>query len=106
VVVGKGGKTAVPVVEMNTEAIFKKLKEIIDLRGKKSTDKASVIEGLKSLLGITKSAYQKARVLLALIPAQFDISSSAGAGFMPTEAWHRYLFFLSNPKSVWPRISV
>lgn len=107
VVVGKGGKTAMPVVELNAEAIFKKLNEIIVQRGKRGTDKAAVIEGLKALLDCAKSPYQKSRVLLSLIPAQFDISTSAGSGHMPTEAWHRYYFLMKSYHTlVWPRTSV
>jgi translation initiation factor 3 subunit C len=64
-----------------------------------------VIEGLKSLLESAKSPYQRSRVLLALIPAQFDFSTSSGSGFMPTEAWHRYKFKYVNCFSLAQNIS-
>lgn len=89
IVVGKGGKS----VELSLENLFKKLKELVELRGKKSTDKLSMIHQLQKLLQQSKSAYQKSRVLLALIPAQFDYTS-VSLGYMTIDVWKR--FSLSN----------
>lgn len=84
--VGKSGK-AVEIA--TTENLFKKLKELMDMRGKKSTDRLVMIQQLRSLLQVASTPYQKTRVLLALIPAEFDYTT-ANLGYMAVDIWKRY----------------
>ncbi len=58
------------------------------MRGKKNTDRLAMVKTLRKLLEVSKTPYQKARVLLALIPAQFDYNTSA-AGHMTLEMWRK-----------------
>ncbi|KAJ3380657.1 Translation initiation factor 3 subunit c [Lobulomyces angularis] len=74
-----------PVVALSMENLFKKLKELMDVRGKKSTDKLVMIKELRTLLNYSKTPYQKCRILLALIPAEFDYTNAAG--YMGIELW-------------------
>ncbi|CAJ0871297.1 1541_t:CDS:2 [Entrophospora sp. SA101] len=56
---------------------FKKIQELLEVmeaRGKKNTDRLEQIKILQSLLEVASTPYQQIRVLLALIPAQFDYS--------------------------------
>ena len=80
--VGAGGKT----VELNQENIYKKLKEVADARGKKNTNREDQARILERLLVVANSPYQKIRVLLALISAQFDFPISA-SGYMNIPLW-------------------
>lgn len=115
VVVGKGGKaastpTAAP-VKLTPEALFKALKHITDQRGKKSTDRSAMVQSLRDLyVQQCSSPYQSAKVLLVLIPAQFDLwtGSATSGGYIPTESWHKYdpLDRFANLVLDWPRISV
>ncbi|CAG8458925.1 395_t:CDS:10 [Ambispora leptoticha] len=80
--VGKGGKP----VEYTAENLFKKLKEVLEARGKKNTDRLDQIRVLHALLLVANTPYQQIRVLLALIPAQFDYNQSM-SGYMGAEMW-------------------
>ncbi|KAG9303985.1 hypothetical protein G9A89_005895 [Geosiphon pyriformis] len=73
-------------VEYTVDNLFKKLKEVMEARGKKNTDRLGQIKILQTLLGVTKTPYQQIRVLLALIPAQFDYNQSM-SGHMTSEMW-------------------
>ncbi|KAH6572401.1 hypothetical protein BASA50_003241 [Batrachochytrium salamandrivorans] len=84
-VVGKGGKP----IDLSPEGLFSKLAEVLDARGKKSTDKLAQIEILVHLLGASVTPYQKVRMLLALIPARFDYVPVSG--FMSAEMWNKTL---------------
>ncbi|KAI8826945.1 eukaryotic translation initiation factor 3 subunit 8 N-terminus-domain-containing protein [Fimicolochytrium jonesii] len=81
-VVGKGGK----VFEVKPENLFKKLQELINLRGKKGTDRQVQLDNLQRVLEVAETPYQKIKVLLALIPARFD-SVSSTTGHMTAEMW-------------------
>ncbi|KAI9002417.1 eukaryotic translation initiation factor 3 subunit 8 N-terminus-domain-containing protein [Gaertneriomyces semiglobifer] len=80
--VGKGGKVA----ELKPEDLFKKLREMIEARGKKGTDRTTQMQQFDSLLNIAATPYGKIKVLLALIPARFDVSSSSFA-YLPIDVW-------------------
>ncbi|KAJ3323439.1 Translation initiation factor 3 subunit c [Blyttiomyces sp. JEL0837] len=80
--VGKSGKA----IEVTPENLYKKLTELLVARGKKSTDKVAQVTNFKRLLEVAGSPHQKAQVLLALIPAQFDFNPVV-SGFMPTDLW-------------------
>ncbi|OZJ02772.1 hypothetical protein BZG36_03483 [Bifiguratus adelaidae] len=80
--IGKGGK----VLELTQENLFKKLREVMEARGRKNTDRTEQINILQRLLTVAVSPYQKIKVLLALISAQFDTNVSA-TGYMNIELW-------------------
>ncbi|KAG0218179.1 eukaryotic translation initiation factor 3 subunit 8 N-terminus-domain-containing protein [Mortierella sp. GBAus27b] len=80
--VGAGGKA----VELNQDNLFKKLKEVIDARGKKNTNREEQVRILERLLVVANSPYQKIRVLLNLISAQFDFAVGL-SGYMSIPLW-------------------
>ncbi|KAF9344648.1 Translation initiation factor 3 subunit c, partial [Mortierella sp. NVP85] len=80
--VSAGGKT----IELNQENLFKKLKEVIDARGKKNTNREEQVRILERLLVVANSPYQKIRVLLSLISAQFDFAVGL-SGYMSIPLW-------------------
>ncbi|KAJ3107916.1 Translation initiation factor 3 subunit c [Phlyctochytrium planicorne] len=80
--VGKSGKA----IDVTPENLFKKLAELLEARGKKSTDKVTQISNFQRLLEVASSPYQKTKVLLALIPAQFDHIPPI-TGYMPIDIW-------------------
>ncbi|GAB5593322.1 Translation initiation factor 3 subunit c [Umbelopsis nana] len=81
--VGKGGKA---VVEITSENLLQKLREVLEARGKKSTDRNEQINILQALYKDAKSSYQKIKVLLALISSRFDANLST-TGYMQVELW-------------------
>ncbi|KAG0198473.1 Translation initiation factor 3 subunit c [Mortierella sp. GBA30] len=80
--VGAGGKT----VEFTQENLFKKLREVADARGKKNTNREEQVRILEKLLVIANTPYQKIRVLLSLISAQFDFAVGL-SGYMSIPLW-------------------
>ncbi|KAJ3137002.1 Translation initiation factor 3 subunit c, partial [Irineochytrium annulatum] len=87
---GLGGFTAVgekgKIFDVNPENLYKKLTELLEARGKKSTDKAGQILNLTKCFEVANTLHQKVKVLLALIPAQFD-HISITTGYMPVDVW-------------------
>lgn len=81
-IVGKGGK----MIDVSKDNLLDRLAELLEERGKKSTDKMLLIQNIGGLLKISASPYQTLKVLLALIPARFDYTSSAG-GYTPIDIW-------------------
>lgn len=81
--VGKGGKA---VVEITPENLLQKLREVLEARGKKSTDRNEQITILQRLLKDASSPYQKIKVLLTLISSRFDANLSM-SGYMQVELW-------------------
>ncbi|TPX31340.1 hypothetical protein SmJEL517_g05301 [Synchytrium microbalum] len=88
-IVGKGGKVP-KLFEVTIETLFKKLRELLEARGKKSTDKGVQVTNLKRLQEVANTPHAKIRVLLALIPAQFDYTPTA-LGYMNVDAWRNTL---------------
>lgn len=80
--VGAGGKT----VEFTQENLFKKLREVADARGKKNTNREEQVRVLEKLLHISNTPYQKIRVFLSLISAQFDFAVGL-SGYMNIPLW-------------------
>ncbi|KAJ6593802.1 eukaryotic translation initiation factor 3 subunit 8 [Mycena capillaripes] len=80
--VGKGGKA----MQFSSEGILKNLQAVQEARGKKNTDRAEQIRILEKLLEVAVTAYQRIRVLLALVSSRFDYNSSV-ATHMPNELW-------------------
>ncbi|KAI9505588.1 eukaryotic translation initiation factor 3 subunit 8 N-terminus-domain-containing protein [Coemansia spiralis] len=84
--VGKGGKAAAKPV-LTAESLNKHLREVLDARGRKSTDKRESVRTLESLLAIAANSLQKAKVLMALVSAQFD--NAGGSVYMAVDLWHK-----------------
>ncbi|KAF7792277.1 hypothetical protein EIP86_003313 [Pleurotus ostreatoroseus] len=80
--VGKGGRT----MQFTPDTIFKNLQLVQEARGKKNTDRTEQIRILEKLLEVAVTAYQRIRVLLALISARFDYNSSVTT-YMPIDLW-------------------
>ncbi|KAF9951833.1 Translation initiation factor 3 subunit c [Mortierella alpina] len=80
--VGAGGKT----VEFTQENLFKKLREVAEARGKKNTNREEQVRVLEKLLHISNTPYQKIRVFLSLISAQFDFAVGL-SGYMSIPLW-------------------
>ncbi|KAF9409052.1 Translation initiation factor 3 subunit c [Podila epigama] len=80
--VGAGGKT----VEFTQDNLFKKLKEVVDARGKKNTNREEQVRILEKLLVVANTPYQKILVLLNLISAQFDFATGL-SGYMSIPLW-------------------
>eukprot|EP00842_Homolaphlyctis_polyrhiza_P002839 jgi/Hompol1/3556/HPOL_006613-RA len=85
-VVGKSGKSVKP-LDLTPEGIFNKLAEVLNARGKRSTDKLGQIDVLSQLHAASTTPYQQIRVLLALIPARFDYVPPT-SGYMLPEMWN------------------
>ncbi|KAG0262626.1 Translation initiation factor 3 subunit c [Actinomortierella ambigua] len=80
-------------IEFNQENLFKRLREVNDARGKKNTDREEQARILEKLLTVASTPYQKIRVLLALVSAQFDFAIGL-SGFMSIPLWktaHKHL---------------
>ncbi|CAG8433051.1 8593_t:CDS:2 [Diversispora eburnea] len=73
-------------IEYTSENLFKKLREVMEARGKKNTDRLEQIKILQKLLEVAITPYQQIRVLLALIPAQFDYNPSM-SNYMNVDMW-------------------
>lgn len=72
--VGRDGKAMI----YTPESILKNLRAIAENRGRKGTDRQETIKILEKLLEVAKSEYQRIRVLLGLIAARFDTTSTTG----------------------------
>ena len=90
-IVGKGGK----IIDVSKYNLLDRLAELLEERGKKSTDKMLLIQNIGSLLKISASPYQSLKVLLALIPSRFDYTSTSG-GYTPIDIWKCALDELNN----------
>ena len=89
--VGAGGKT----VEFTQENLFKKLREVAEARGKKNTNREEQVRVLEKLLHISNTPYQKIRVFLSLISAQFDFAVGL-SGYMSIPLWKKYVVITSS----------
>ncbi|KAF9104265.1 Translation initiation factor 3 subunit c [Mortierella sp. GBA35] len=89
--VGAGGKT----IELNQENLFKKLREVVDARGKKNTNREDQVRILERLLVVANTPYQKIIVLLNLISAQFDFAIGL-SGYMNIPLWKNADKYLNN----------
>ncbi|KAL0145621.1 eukaryotic translation initiation factor 3 subunit 8 N-terminus-domain-containing protein [Mucor lusitanicus] len=81
--VGKGGKA---VAAVTSENLLTRLREVLESRGKKNTNRDEQIATLEALLEGAKSPFQKISVLLALIASRFDITASK-APYMDLAVW-------------------
>ena len=73
---------------VTSEMLFKSLAAVLEARGRKSTDRTEQTTTLVKLLAAAKTPYQKIRVLLMLLAARFDYSTSASA-CMPSDLWEQ-----------------
>jgi len=97
-VVGKGGKVAdsekekaaaaitAILSDVNPKTLLKKLREVIEVRGKKGTDRDQQIQILQRLYEFATTPYHKIKVQLALISSFFDYSSSM-TSFLQLNHW-------------------
>lgn len=89
--VGKGGKK----VEFSADIVVKKLKEIVQARGKKNTDKNEQVATLVKLLAVAGTPRHKIKVLFTLISSRFDYGMGITA-FTPANLWKSALNELSS----------
>ena len=82
--VGAGGKS----IELSQDNLYKKLREVVDARGKKNTNREEQVKILERLLVVANTPYQKIIVLLNLISAQFDFATGI-SGFMNIPLWKK-----------------
>lgn len=82
--VGAGGKS----IELTQDNLFKKLREVVDARGKKNTNREEQVKILERLLVVANTPYQKIIVLLNLISAQFDFATGI-SGYMNIPLWKK-----------------
>ncbi|KAK4993666.1 Translation initiation factor 3 subunit c [Elasticomyces elasticus] len=80
--VGQGGKAMV----YTPESILKHLRQIIESRGRKNTDRLEQIRVMEKLVDVAINDYQKIRVYLTLIATRFDLTSGTGSQ-MSQEQW-------------------
>merc|ERR1712072_495213 len=80
--VGAGGKAMV----YTAESILKHLRQILESRGRKNTDRLEQIRIMEKLLDVAHTDYQRIRVYLTLIAARFDLTSGTGSQ-MSQEQW-------------------
>merc|ERR1711939_615986 len=80
--VGAGGKAMV----YTAESILKHLRQIVESRGRKNTDRLEQIRIMEKLLDVAHTDYQRIRVYLTLIAARFDLTSGTGSQ-MSQEQW-------------------
>ncbi|ORX37992.1 eukaryotic translation initiation factor 3 subunit 8 N-terminus-domain-containing protein [Kockovaella imperatae] len=70
--IGRGGRA----LNLTADGVLRTLREIVEQRGKKNTDRAETIKILSKLLEVSATTYQRIRVYLALIPARLDYSQN------------------------------
>ncbi|KAI7615521.1 Eukaryotic translation initiation factor 3 subunit, partial [Hortaea werneckii] len=80
--VGAGGKAMV----YTAESILKHLRQIVESRGRKNTDRLEQIRIMEKLLDVAHTDYQRIRVYLTLIATRFDLTSGTGSQ-MSQEQW-------------------
>ncbi|GAA5804708.1 hypothetical protein HPULCUR_010211 [Helicostylum pulchrum] len=73
--VGKSGKV---IAEITQENLFERLKEVLESRGKKNTNRKEQLNVLEALLKSAITPFQKISVLQALLASRFDVSVASG----------------------------
>ncbi|KAI8063594.1 eukaryotic translation initiation factor 3 subunit 8 N-terminus-domain-containing protein [Gongronella butleri] len=86
--VGRGGKAATPAAQEAAEnkPVLVRLREIMESRGKKNTDREAQTTSLEQLLKRSANSFQKILVLLALIASRFDLTIGSTTA-METKNW-------------------
>lgn len=84
--VERSGKRA----ELTPALVMKRLKEIVQARGKKNTDKDEQVAMLLKLLGVAATPRHRIKVLFALISSRLDYGMGMVA-FCPTHIWQSAL---------------
>ncbi|ORZ20528.1 eukaryotic translation initiation factor 3 subunit 8 N-terminus-domain-containing protein [Absidia repens] len=80
--VGKGGRAA----EIDDRPILVRLREVLESRGKKNTDRDEQANTLELLYSKSQSPFQKISVLLALIASRFDLTIGS-TSHMDVKTW-------------------
>lgn len=73
--VGKSGKV---IAEITQENLFARLKEVLESRGKKNTNRQEQLNVLEALLKSAVTPFQKISVLQGLLASRFDVSVASG----------------------------
>ncbi|KAG2237238.1 eukaryotic translation initiation factor 3 subunit 8 N-terminus-domain-containing protein [Thamnidium elegans] len=73
--VGKSGKV---IAEITQENLFARLKEVLESRGKKNTNRQEQLNVLEALLKNAITPFQKISVLQVLLASRFDVSVALG----------------------------
>ncbi|KAI8341430.1 eukaryotic translation initiation factor 3 subunit 8 N-terminus-domain-containing protein [Chlamydoabsidia padenii] len=81
--VGKSGKV---VAEVDDKPVLVRLREVLENRGKKNTDREEQTNILASLYVNSKTSFQKISVLLALIASRFDLTIGS-TSHMDIKTW-------------------
>ncbi|KAF2432749.1 eukaryotic translation initiation factor 3 subunit C [Tothia fuscella] len=81
-VVGPGGKALI----YTPESILKHLRSVAESRGRKGTDRIEQIRVMEKLFDVSTTDYQRIRVLVSLVAARFDTSTTSG-GAMAVDQW-------------------
>ncbi|OMJ21966.1 Eukaryotic translation initiation factor 3 subunit C [Smittium culicis] len=82
-----GRKQKKKAVVYSAETLSAKLTEILESRGRKGVEKSETISTLYSLLKVSANDLQKVKVLLVLIPTQFDYFPSTSS-YLQSKAWN------------------
>ncbi|CAO3592125.1 unnamed protein product [Absidia cylindrospora] len=80
--VGKGGRAA----EIDERPVLVRLREVLENRGKKNTDRDEQANTLELLYSKSTSHFQKISVLLALIASRFDLTIGS-TSHMDVKTW-------------------
>lgn len=71
---------------MSEDQLDERLREILSNRGRKGTNKLAQIDLIESLVVGAKSPVQRVNIYIALIAAQFDVTTPSQL-FMPSNIW-------------------
>ncbi|OLY83522.1 Eukaryotic translation initiation factor 3 subunit C [Smittium mucronatum] len=82
-----GRKQQKKAVVYTAETLSAKLLEILESRGRKGADKSETLSTLYGLLKVSANDLQKTKVLLLLIPTQFDYFPSTSS-YLQSKAWN------------------
>ncbi|KAI8348039.1 eukaryotic translation initiation factor 3 subunit 8 N-terminus-domain-containing protein [Choanephora cucurbitarum] len=81
--VGKAGKI---VADITPENLLVRLREVLDNRGRKNTNREEQMEILETLLQQAKSTFQKIAVLQVLLSSRFDVTVARNES-LKVDAW-------------------
>ncbi|PVU89349.1 hypothetical protein BB561_005404 [Smittium simulii] len=89
------GKKSKPKSIYNSDNLRVKLAEIASSRGRKGVDKFEVLRNLEQIYEVAINPLQKTKVLLILIPSQFDTFADSNPAFT-SSSWLKVLALINN----------